>query len=130
YYRWERFAAPRRIEYPADAHGKENGRASPPERTAFSRGFFRHAAWPSRSASSRDGPRSLSPEIRPAALVEGEHTLAPVFGRHQAVIGLDLEGEPVGERHLQAAVDRLLGLPHRDRSVARNPAGDRECRLQ
>ncbi len=63
-------------------------------------------------------------KFRLAALIERQHAFAPIRGRDQAVIGLDLEGEAVSKRHLQAAMDRLLGLAHRDRPIGGDAMGD------
>src|SRR5260370_21661698 len=68
--------------------------------------------------------RAPSPalEARFALLVEGQHALAPVFGRDHSVVGLDFQHHAVREIHLHAEMDRVLGLPHRDRSVVGNTA--------
>ena len=45
-----------------------------------------------------------------------------VFGIDGAVIVLDLERQPVGQRHLTSAVYRLFGLMHRFGSAERHAA--------
>lgn len=63
--------------------------------------------------------------MRGPPFVEGQYALVPVLCRDCAIIGLDLEGQTVAQGHLQSAVDRLLGLADRDRSIGRNPLGCR-----
>src|SRR5580693_8873693 len=57
-------------------------------------------------------------EIRRTLLVEGQDAFAAVFGRHHPVIRFGLEREAIPERHVRAAADGELGLPHRDRRIA------------
>src|SRR5437016_2617699 len=66
--------------------------------------------------------RSLAAKNRLALLVEGADALVAVLGRDQPVVGLDLEHERVLQVHLQAVMDRLLGLAHGERRVRRNGA--------
>src|SRR6185312_17157659 len=69
-------------------------------------------------------PGELSPrEPRRALLVEGQDALASIVRRHQPIVGLDLEQHAVGERKLQAVVDRALRLAHRERAVTGDAAG-------
>src|SRR6202051_1743756 len=58
-------------------------------------------------------------EIRRALLVEGQNAFAAVFGRDHPVIRFGLEREAIPERHVHAAADGELGLPHRNRRLAR-----------
>src|SRR6266567_631524 len=74
--------------------------------------------------------RDLStPKDRLSSLVERKHAFAAVFGRDQAIIRLDLERETVPHRHLQTAMNRLLGLTHRERSVGGDAPSDCERAL-
>src|SRR5690349_17768216 len=81
------------------------------------------------SAFASAGRNSAAAEGRLAALVEGADAFATVFGRNQTIIGLDLEGKSVRQRHLQAAMDGLLGLAHRQRTVGRDAARDGQRRF-
>src|SRR5580700_1231134 len=57
-------------------------------------------------------------EIRRAFLVKGQNAFAAVFGRHHPIIRFGLEREAIPERHVHAAADGELGLPHRNRRIA------------
>src|ERR1700751_1747525 len=57
-----------------------------------------------------------------ALLVERQNALAPVFGRDHPVVGLDLKHHAAREIHLQAEMDRVFGLAHRDRGVVGDAA--------
>src|ERR1700734_2353348 len=57
-------------------------------------------------------------EIGRALLVEGQDAFATVFGRDHPVIRFGLHGQAVPKRHVHAAADGKLGLPHRDRRIA------------
>src|SRR5207302_5314863 len=73
---------------------------------------------------------SLPPKHRLPALIEREHAFPAVFGSDQAIVGLDLECEAVPHRHLQAAMNGLLGLTHRERTVGGNAPGHAKRGLQ
>src|SRR5580704_1086860 len=57
-------------------------------------------------------------EIRRAFLVEGQDAFAAIFGRDHPVIRFGLQREAIPERHVHAAADGELGLPHRKRRSA------------
>src|SRR5437763_13509698 len=73
---------------------------------------------------------SPPPKQRLPALVKRAHAFPAVFGSDQAIVGLDLECEAVPPRHLQAAMNGLLGLAHRERTVGGNAAGHFERGVQ
>src|ERR1700685_3862712 len=62
-------------------------------------------------------------EIRCALLVEGQDAFATVFGRDHPVIRFGLHGQAIPKRHVRAAADGKLGLPHRDRRIAGDGLG-------
>src|SRR5271154_1981729 len=66
--------------------------------------------------------KSSTLEARFALFVERGNAFAAVFGWHHAVVGLDFEHHAGGEVHLQAVMDRMLGLPHRNRRVVGDSA--------
>src|ERR1700733_852127 len=61
----------------------------------------------------------LAFKVRRALLVEGQDAFAAVFGRDHPVIRFGLHGQAVPKRHVRAATDGKLGLPHRARGIAR-----------
>src|ERR1700719_1351483 len=65
-------------------------------------------------------------EIRRAFLVEGQNAFAAIFSRHHPVIRFGLEREAIPKRHVHAAADGELGLPHRNRRIARDGLGRRQ----
>src|ERR1700719_3311688 len=68
----------------------------------------------------------LALEIRRAFLIEGQYAFAAVFGRDHPVIRFGFEHEAIPERHVHAAADGELGLPHRDRRIAGDRLGRRQ----
>src|SRR5271167_4094481 len=63
------------------------------------------------------------PKHRLPPLIEREHAFPAIFGSDQAIVSLDLERQPIPHRHLQAAMNGLLGLAHRYGAVG----GDAPC---
>src|SRR5271169_4085403 len=57
-------------------------------------------------------------EIRRAFLVKGQDAFAAVFGWDHPVIRFGLHGQAIPKRHVHAAANGKLGLPHRDRRIA------------
>src|ERR1700688_1572212 len=57
-------------------------------------------------------------EIRRALLDEGQDAFAAVFGRYHPVVRFGLQREAIPTRHVHAAADGKLGLPHGDRRIA------------
>src|SRR6266571_8414806 len=71
---------------------------------------------------------SATLELRFALLVEGAKAFPAVFGSDEPVVGLDFESHRRREIHLQAVADRVLRLPHGERSE-RSDALSRRQRL-
>src|SRR6202034_3641097 len=65
-------------------------------------------------------------EIRRALLVEGQDAFAAIFGRDHPIIRFGLHGQTVPKRHVRAAADGKLGLPHRDWRITRDGLGRRQ----
>src|SRR5215469_18372460 len=72
------------------------------------------------SSNSLQLRSSAAFETRFAFLIKGQYTFAPVLGRDHPIVGFDFEHHAARHVHLHAEMDRMLGLPHRNRRVVGN----------